>query len=127
MPVSDLKHQLDADLYARGLRTCGCSDPACDLIVCIQCGASDCKWPGKCDGKCAECGTKIPTKAEYWAGDTSSPPSSTCSSACSEALWQRYVADGTAVSLSDLTPEQINEMFQTMGLQLEGVGKRTPS
>ncbi len=42
-------------------------------------------------------------------------------------MWARYEADGTAVKLSDITPEQANEFFKDIGLELEGVGKRKPS
>lgn len=104
-----------------GLMPCGCSNEDCPIIVCVTCRCSDCKWPGECKGRCAECGEPLPEQ------DPKSPPSMHCSEACGKAYWDRGIADGTIIAVSDLTPEQLNEMFNQVGLALEGVGERKPS
>jgi hypothetical protein len=103
-----------------------CGINGCDAEVCITCKAHDCKWPGACKGRCAECGGPNPN-ANGHGGDPKLPPSCNCSDACNKASWDRGIANGTIVSLSDLTPEQVNEEFGKIGLGLEGVGKRNPS
>lgn len=122
-----------------GMRPCGCGREGCDRRECIVCSLSDCKWPGQCRGKCRECGVGIATEPSgpidatvpnphIWCSDPScSGPHSFCSIACHDVDDKRAMDAGLIVSLSDLTLEQTNQLLNTAGLAVEGVGPRQPS
>lgn len=108
-----------------GLMKCNCSDPNCPLMICVTCWCPDCKWPGECKGKCRECGG--PARPLDLAPHLEDAFDCYCGDECTKIAWDRGIADGTIVSLSDLTPEQVNAEFNKIGLALEGVGERKPS
>jgi predicted ATP-dependent serine protease len=103
-----------------GLKLCECG---CGLQICRTCGVSDCKWPGACAGKCAECGA--PARASSHPEQI--PNDMYCSDACSKVSWDRAEAEGRVVHMADISLEQQNELLKTMGLELAGVGPRKPS
>lgn len=103
---------------------CNCTDPNCERMMCPICWSSECKWVGECKGKCIECGAPalpcaLPGMEDHF--------SSYCSEKCEKISWDRGIADGSIVMLSDLTPEQVNAEFNKIGLGLVGVGERKPS
>lgn len=105
---------------------CGCGEH-----VCSTCDGFSCKWPGACAGKCRECGggPVIELVIPHPNGTTVhvSIGLSFCSAPCYQADHDRAVAEGRIVSVSDITAEQLNELFKKNGLQLVGVGERKPS
>lgn len=111
-----------------GLRACGCGRDGCDRTECVVCGSGECKWPGDCYGKCSECGSPTAVsdhfgRSQLQRADGRGPwMEMHCSTVCSDAMTARGLAEGRIVSLSDLTPERVNELFQGSGLRLEGVG-----
>ena len=102
----------------------------CGLQRCITCTLFDCQWPGECKGRCRECG-RSPVRELHVVDDGDplvvSEGCSFCSPECWRADHDRAVAEGLIVKVSDLTLEQLNEMFQRDGLALESVGPRKPS
>lgn len=110
-----------------GLRRCYCDDPNCQRMECVVCGMSDCKWPGECYGRCRRCGAG--TEPNRLGGPMERSDGRGlwmemyCSKACQDICWAEAEAAGLVINLSDVTPERANELFNTMGLQLEGVGK----
>lgn len=106
-------------------KLCKCHDD-CDYVMCVTCGCGDCKWPGACKGKCRECGAParpsgLPNSEGLDLYDCY------CSEECSKIAWDRGRADGTIVTMDEVTPEQLNQAFKNSGLELVGVGPRTPS
>jgi hypothetical protein len=108
--------------------TCGCG---CGGERCIVCEGFACKWPGECAGKCRECGGGPIKRLDVTEPDGSTLTVSIGCSFCSEACYladnARAVAEGRIINVSDLAPEQLNEMLKRDGLQLAGVGDRMPS
>jgi hypothetical protein len=121
--------RLGADRVIDGLRSCGCGREGCDRMECITCGCSDCKWPGACYGKCRECGgaaraNRLPmANGEPFLRQDGRPyMDSYCSQECQDICLLRAEDAGLVVSFSDVTLERANELLNTAGLALVGVG-----
>lgn len=112
-----------------GMRPCGCGQEGCDRLECVTCTMSDCKWPGACYGKCRECGgaarpNRLPmVDGSVFMRDDGRPyMDSYCSDECQAICWQRAEDAGLVVNLSDVSLERANELLNTAGLALAGIG-----
>ena len=109
------------------LLKCGCPHEDCDRMVCSTCGSSECKRPGYCIGRCAECGAQCASYLAECPARTLVFFNSYCSQTCSDISWKRADDAGLVIKVGDLTPERLNEMLNNSGLQLAGIGPMEPS
>jgi hypothetical protein len=102
---------------------CYCGHEGCDRVECSTCGCGDCKRPGRCVGRCAECGE--PSRLSSGFQDSFVTFDCFCTLTCAETFYR--TSDDTVVDVRDLTAEQLNDLLKPAGLQLAGVGPREPS